>query len=148
MSVGPVEAFMTEDHVRLDRLLDAATEGPAIDVAAFAAFREGMLRHIAMEEKVLVPLLRGRSDWPHAAKLRADHGRIAKMLVPTPTHESCAALRELLGAHNPIEEGDAGLYAAVEAVADDPSAVLERLRAVPRVPVAPHYDGPLLRKTR
>ena len=144
MSVGPIEAFMTEDHVRLDALLEAATSG-AIDPEAFAAFREGMLRHIAMEEKVLVPLVRG-TDWPHARTLRVDHGAIAKMLVPTPTLTSCDELRALLARHNPLEEGPRGLYAVCDAAVPDSAAVVERLRAMPRVPVAPHYDGPLLRK--
>ena len=144
--VGPIERFMTEDHARLDELLRVATQGAAIDAAAFAEFREGMLRHIGMEEKVLVPILRGKSEWPHAKQLRADHGVIAKMLVPTPTPESLDALRALLARHNPIEEGKDGLYAECDAVAEDPAAVVERLRATPRVPVAPHYDGPLLRK--
>ncbi len=145
MSVGAIEAFMTEDHVKLDELLAAATSGEALDLEAFAAFREGMLRHIAMEEKVLVPLVRA-TEWPHARTLRVDHGAIAKMLVPSPTLASCDELRALLARHNPLEEGPEGLYAVCDAAAPDSAAVLERLRAMPRVPVAPHYDGPLLRK--
>ena len=147
-TVGPIEAFMTEDHARLDAFLAEATAGETIDAGKFAEFREGLLRHIGMEEKILVPLLRGRSDWPHAPVLRRDHGVIAKLLVPTPSASSCDALREVLSRHNPIEEGSSGLYAACDAAvgAEEAAAVVARLRAVPRVPVAKHYDGPLLRK--
>ena len=49
-AVGPIERFMVEDHVELDRLLAAATASEVIDDEIFATFRERLLRHIAMEE--------------------------------------------------------------------------------------------------
>lgn len=149
-TVGPIELFMAEDHARLDRMLLAATAGPVIDEVGYARFRHDLLRHIAMEEKVLLPdarARRGGAPLQMATQLRADHGAIAKLLVPSPTHAIVDSLREILARHNELEEGPAGLYAVCDALAgEDAAAVVERLRAQPSVPVAKHYDGPLLRR--
>jgi hypothetical protein len=143
---GLVETFMTADHARLDALLARSDEGDGVDAGAFDLFRRGILRHIAMEEKVLLRFARDRTGepLPIAARLRADHGQIARLLVPSPTREGCGRLRQVLASHNPLEEGEAGLYATCDALAGDESATLvERLRAVPEVPVAAYYDGPI-----
>ncbi|MEJ7754713.1 MAG: hemerythrin domain-containing protein [Candidatus Limnocylindrales bacterium] len=148
-NLGPIEQFMVEDHARLDDLLRAATTGPAIDEEAFARFRHDLLRHIGMEEKVLLPYARSRrggAPLPVAAALRADHGAIAKLLVRSPTAQSIDALRCILGRHNALEEGPDGLYAACDALAGDQApAVVGRLRQQPSVPVAKYYDGPRAR---
>jgi hypothetical protein len=47
----------------------------------------------------------------------------------------------VLARHNPLEEGADGLYAACDAFAGaDANAIVERLRAQPEAPQAPHYD--------
>ncbi len=147
---GPVEAYMTADHARLDALLRQADPGDGgIEPVAFDAFRRGLLKHIAMEEKVLIRFARDKrgSPLPIASRLRVEHGTIASLLVPTPTPELCDRLRAVLAAHNPLEEGADGLYAQCDALAGDgAAAVVERLRAMPEVPVAKHYDGPLLHR--
>ena len=110
--VGPIESFMTEDHVHLDRLLRAAQRSDGtIDFASYWHFRGGLLRHIAMEEKVLLPFARGKHGRPlaMAAQLREDHSEIAKLLVRSPTREIITALEGILGRHNRIEEGPRGL---------------------------------------
>jgi hemerythrin-like domain-containing protein len=57
--IGPIETFMTEDHTALDALLRRADhENGNVDREAYAEFRERLLRHIAMEEKILLPLAR------------------------------------------------------------------------------------------
>ncbi len=147
-TVGPIEALMTADHARLDALLRTATADDAIDLATFEEFREGLLRHIGMEEKILVPMLRDRgAPFVHARELRRDHGEIAKRLVPTPTIAACEALRQLLSVHNAIEEGASGLYAKCDEVAGaDAETIALALRGAPRVPLAPHYDGPLIKR--
>jgi hypothetical protein len=144
----PIEALMTEDHVRLDRLLARSErEDGTMDMVAYADFRRGLLRHIAMEEKVLLPFARARNGGEPlalASALRADHGRLARLLVPTPTPALCDQLRALIGRHNALEEGPDGLYAKCDALAGaDVESLVDRLRAQPEVPVAPHYDGPL-----
>jgi Hemerythrin HHE cation binding domain len=147
--VGPIEAFMTEDHVGVDReLLAAGRSDGTIDDEAYTRFRGGLLRHIAMEEKVLLPFARAKrgAPLPIAAQLRADHGAIAKLLVRTPTHALIASLREVLEQHNAIEEGPSGLYATCDLLAAEEAAdVVAQLRAQPPVPLAKYYDGPLHR---
>jgi len=145
--VGPIESFMTEDHVELDRLLRTAERADGtIDDEVYTRFRGGLLRHIAMEEKVLLPFVRAKLGAPFAVatQLRIDHSAIAKLLVRSPSRVVIAALEEVLATHNEIEEGPRGLYATCDALAgDDGLAVVDRLRAQPAVPLAKYYDGPL-----
>jgi hypothetical protein len=148
--IGPIEAFMTADHARLDALLRSSErDDGSIDPVPHGEFRAGLLRHIAMEEKVLLPFARakrGGDPLPIAQTLRTDHGRIARLLVPTPSRRSCDELRRVLEEHNPLEEGAGGLYETCDALAGDEAiAIVARLRAQPTVPLAKHYDGPLLR---
>lgn len=146
-TVGPIERFMTEDHARLDRLLRASEgAGGSIDEPTYSRFRHDLLRHIGMEEKVLLPFARARrrgAPLEVAPALRRDHGAIANVLVRSPSRASLDGLRELLGAHNALEEGPTGLYATCDAIAgDEAERVVERLRLQPQVPLAPYYDGP------
>jgi len=94
---GPIETFLTTDHVRIDELLAASErDDGTIDVEVFAAFRQALLKHIAMEEKVLVPLAkrkRSGDPLPIAEALRKDHGEIAALLVPRPSSRSFARCR-------------------------------------------------------
>jgi hypothetical protein len=141
---GPIGSFLTDDHARLDELMRCALRDPdTLDVAAFAEFRAGLLRHIAMEEKVLLPEVRARSGkpYPQARRLRADHAALAVLMVPPPTRELLAQIRGVLSEHNPLEEGPGGLYELAEQlVGDQYEVVLERLRATPAVRLAAHVD--------
>ena len=142
-SAGPIE-----DHGRLDRLLEAAiSSGEVIDLGSYDRFRRDLLRHIGMEEKVLLPFARTKragEPLPVAAALRADHARIAKLLTRAPTLSVVNSLREILARHNPLEEEPGGLYAACDGLAaGEAEEVVARLRAQPEVPVAKYYDGPL-----
>ncbi|MBK9265736.1 MAG: hemerythrin domain-containing protein [Polyangiaceae bacterium] len=144
---GPINTFLADDHARLDALLHRSVADPeAIDAAAYAEFRAGLLRHIAIEEKVLMPDARKRLGGEHlpvAKQLRADHSALAALLVPTPTHAIVEAIRGILEVHNQLEEGEDGLYATCERLAGpDIDDLVARLRAVPEVPVAAHFDGP------
>jgi hypothetical protein len=138
--------FLTHDHARLDELLGRASSGPTVDLEPYESFRAGLLRHIAMEEKVLIPEARRRNGGVPlelAKQLRADHAALAALLVPTPTLEIIATLRMVLAQHNPLEENAGGLYAMCEQLAGaDADAILARLRALPEVPLATHFDGP------
>jgi hypothetical protein len=143
---GPVHAMLSEDHARLDALLAQATDSDAIDPVAYAEFRGGLLRHIAMEEKVLFADVRARGAPELAAlvkQLHADHAAIASLLVPPPTRELIATLRSVLAEHNPLEEGQGGLYDACDAlVAEDAAAVISRMRGIPATRVSEHLDEP------
>jgi hypothetical protein len=53
---GAIYRMLAADHARLDRLLDRATAATGrIDPASYDGFRRGLLKHIAMEEKILLP---------------------------------------------------------------------------------------------
>jgi len=50
-----ITEYLLADHERLSALLAAATSRSAVDRDAFAAFRAGLLRHIAIEEYDVFP---------------------------------------------------------------------------------------------
>lgn len=146
MSRGVLHAFLADDHVRLDRLLVRVMANEHIDLVAYNEFRAGLLRHIAMEEKVLFAEASARrrgSPLPIAKLLHADHAALASLLVPSPTHELLRTARDILDDHNPLEEEDGGLYDTCEQLAGvDVQAVIARMRAVPSVRVSKHVDEP------
>jgi hypothetical protein len=52
---GKIYRYLADDHVRLEGLFQRATARPdSIDLETYAAFRAGLLKHIAMEEKILL----------------------------------------------------------------------------------------------
>lgn len=142
-----IHAFLAADHVRLRALLAAATADPSrIALEPYTAFRGGLLRHIAMEEKVLFRLTREQRDGdplPVTRQLHADHAAIASLLVPPPTHALLATLRDLLDEHDVLEEGPDGLYAECERLLGPELApVLALMHEIPPVRVAQHVDEP------
>lgn len=148
MPGGVLHRFLSDDHARLDALLRETLADPqALDLDAYARLRGGLLRHIGMEERVLLRDARRRragEPLPVAARLRADHSALAALLVPSPTRALLETLRGLLDEHNRIEEGPGGPYDACDALAaDEAEQVLALLRAAPEVRQAPHFDGPL-----
>ncbi len=143
----PITRFLAFDHERLDALLARAVrDRGAFDRAAFDAFRAGLLRHIAIEEKVLFPAVRAaRGGEPHPdwRRLRIDHGALTSLLVPPPTEELVGEIRAILGPHNLVEEAPGALYETCDALLrDGAAALLERMRSYPAVKVAPYRDGP------
>ncbi|HUP47104.1 MAG TPA: hemerythrin domain-containing protein, partial [Thermoanaerobaculia bacterium] len=68
--------------------------------------------------------------------------------MPPPTSFDVAKIREILAIHNVMEEGDGGLYEIMESLAgDDLASLLARVHAIPEVPVAPHTDTPVVRRS-
>jgi hypothetical protein len=141
----PITRHLCADHARLEALLDAATRAEPYDLSRYAEFRRGLLRHIAIEEKLLLPAAQeapGGLPLPVAARLRLDHGAIAALLVPTPTPRIVATLRHILARHNPIEEGDGGLYATCDALlAARAAELVAAMEKYPDVAVSPHNDS-------
>ncbi len=137
--------LLSEDHARLDALLEKAARPPGeIDLAAFDPFRRGLLRHIAMEEKVLLPAARRvlGEQLPDFLRLRADHGRFTLLMVPTPTRARVEELKALLAAHNELEERDGGVYQqCVQLLGDEADEVERQMREYPEVPVRPYNDA-------
>jgi len=146
---GKIHCYLAGDHDRLDALLERAMSDPAnIDAAAYAQFRAGLLKHIAMEEKVLLPAAqkaRGGDALPIAARLRLDHGALTALLVPSPTASTVAAIRAVLKFHNPIEEDPGGVYDQCETlVGAEAEPILNELKNYREVKVLPHVDSPFV----
>jgi hypothetical protein len=143
--MGPLAALLCLEHGRIEADLRAAASDPArFDSTSFEAARVALLRHIAVEEKILLPFARRRQGAPLAiaARLRKEHGAIASLLVPTPDAALVGELLALLAAHDALEEGPGGVYEQVEALAGaELDELLERARALPAPPPAPHFDG-------
>ena len=139
--------FFEADHRRIEELFDRATANSEhVDATVYAEFRKGILRHIAMEEKYVIPaILAGRDGTPlHIARqLRFEHGAIAALLVPPPGKGVIEVLRRVMIHHHHLEEGSGGLYESCEhyasSVAED---VLKKSEGLPEVPVLPHNPAP------
>jgi hypothetical protein len=152
MSEESISAFLSADHDRLDGLLEAALARPGeVDRSRYDEFRGGLLRHIALEEKILLPAARaarGGEPLVQERRLRIEHGAIAALLVPTPTPGIAAELRKILGPHNVIEDGAGGVYETCDALlAEESGGIVERMRAYPPVKVARYQDGPRVCRT-
>lgn len=141
-----VYRYLANDHRRLEELLRRATiaEG-SIEPNAYMEFRGGLLRHIGMEEKILLPAAqtaRGGEPLPVASKLRLDHGALSGLLVLTPTQAIVAAIRSILQSHNPLEEGPDGVYSQCERLDGfDSDQILVRLQNYPPVAMAAYTDN-------
>jgi hypothetical protein len=146
VKTGPIQDLLSRDHDRLEELLEAVSGDQRIDHERFHEFRAGLLRHIGMEEKILLPAakrLRGGEALPAARQLRLDHAALAALLVPTPTPVIIGRLRALLHVHNGLEEGDEGVYARCEhLVGEEGDALLREMRSARPVKLAPYQDGP------
>ena len=144
---GVLYKYLSDDHVRLDALLNRAVATPGvIDMEPFAEFRKGILRHISMEEKIVLPAI---SNWQGgkkaaiAERLRLDHGAIVSLLVPPPSRSIVLTLKHIFEVHNPLEEQEGGLYELFETLAGpEAEAMLGTLKAAPAVPVLPHNEKP------
>ena len=144
---GPITAFLVKDHGRLEALLQSAVaQAGSVDQRTYDRFRAGLLRHIGMEEKILLPAaqrIRGGAPLPIASKLRLDHGAIASLLMPPPTAAIVATIRAVLEVHNTIEEGPGGLYETCDELAGSEAArLLAKLQAAPELAVLPCSDSP------
>lgn len=147
-----ITEYLLADHERLSALLVAATSGPDFDRDAFAAFRAGLLRHIAIEEKVLFPAARrarGGEPLSRAHDLRIEHAALTSLLVPSPDAALCAEIISILHPHDAVEEGPDGVYVECEILMTEKksAALLASARAFPVVPTSAHFDGPTAHRT-
>ena len=141
-----ISGWLTADHRRLEACLaQALARRDAVDAVAYGEFRRGLLRHIAIEEKILLPAAHEAAGVPleAAQRLRLDHGAIAALLVPSPTPAVIATLQAILDGHNAVEEGPSGVYAACDRLLGERARQLvERMASQPMPPASPHNDGP------
>ncbi|MGZ7040876.1 MAG: hemerythrin domain-containing protein [Thermoanaerobaculia bacterium] len=146
--VKPLHDFLSNDHDRLDVLLAACTRRDGtVDMDQYTEFRRGLLRHIAIEEKVLFPAIRAKQGSSELIEqLHRDHAALAALLVPPPAAAEIEQIRGILREHNPLEEEADGLYEIAEQVAgSELSAMVAAANAMPIVPVAPHVDTAITR---
>lgn len=142
---GKIHRYLADDHRRLDGLLERSlAPSGVVDREAYAQFRSGLLKHIAIEEKILLPTarrLRGQ-PLPVAAKLRLDHGALTALLVPPPTALVIAAIRAILKSHNRLEEEPGGMYDQCEDLAGaEAEEILRQLQNYPEVKALPNVDN-------
>jgi hypothetical protein len=65
------------------------------------------------------------------------------LMVPPPTRAIINTIRSILRVHNALEEQEGGVYNVCEQVAGpEAEDLLERLKAVPSVPLHPFNDQP------
>src|SRR6516225_4824839 len=127
-----IRRYLSDDHARLEAALQRGD---------YEEFREGLLRHIGIEQKILFPIVSG---WQFVERLHLDHGALAALLVLTPTPAILTAIRTILDNHNPIEEGSGGLYEECDRrLGDGVDEVLKQIRNYPAVRVAKHVDSQL-----
>jgi len=146
---GVLYQYLSNDHDRLDDLLERATAKPGvIDSKTYADFRKRLLRHISIEEKIVLPAIarwRGGQKAAFADRLHLDHGAIVALMVPPPSPSIILTLKSVFAVHNPLEENSGGLYDIFETLAGaETETMLEELKAAPAVPVLPHNPKPEL----
>ena len=108
---------MAAEHLRLDGSLDLMQSRKRnANVETYQIFRETLLRHIRIEERILLQMAQERNDCKPlalAARLRLDHGDLAAMTMLPPTPKALAAVRTVLKVHNPLEDGPGGALRAM-----------------------------------
>ncbi len=145
--LGPLARFLTDDHARIEALLRRAEAEPdKVGRDVYDAFRAGLLKHIDMEEKILLPAIQHRrcgEPLPVAARLRLDHGALASLLMLPPRPRVVSAIKTILAAHNKLEEGPDGLYAICETLlGTEVDDILDQLHTTSEVSAAPPSDSP------
>lgn len=148
-----IAEYLIDDHAALHELLTRAAADPArFDHEAFARFRSRMLRHMAIEEKILFPdarARRGGDPLPMARRLRIEHAAIAMLTLPTPSPSLVGEIGQLLLLHIGAEEGPGGAFEQHAALAsrEDQVRLARIAREHPEVRTPPSKDAPDLVRT-
>lgn len=143
----PLYHFFTNDHRRIEALLEKATENlNEIEMEFYHQFRTGLLTHIKMEEKILFPAAQKANNGtplPITAQLRLEHGAITSLMTIPPTPELIKVLWYILEKHDIREEEPGGMYDACEALTQSQTTfLLEQLNNTTIVPVHPPNPAP------
>jgi len=148
-SFDSVTALLGADHDRLDAILANVKKGlregdRGAAASDFAAFREGLERHIVAEEEVLFPVFEehtGVRDAGPTAVMRMEHVQIRELLAElaallggdgSESHTTpMASLTALLAAHNGKEERI--LYPMIDSALGDEASrrgLVDRIQAL------------------
>lgn len=138
----PLHHFFTEDHHRIETLLNKATPATGeINLEYYLLFRAALLRHIKMEETILFPAVKKVSadTMQHTiAKFRTEHGALTSLMVPTPTLTLIKVVKQVLQQHDFEEEKPGGLYDVCEALTkNETENLLQLLKQTPEIPLNP-----------
>lgn len=140
MRMASITEYLTNDHERLDRLLEALLAQTSIDDGIYLEFKQGLLQHIRFEETILLPAAReanGGKPLALSARLRLDHGALAALLVPPPTVKILMAIRIILNVHNRLEEGANGVYMVCSRLlANRSEQIISYFKSLPPIPLA------------
>ena len=144
---GELSSYFVADHRRLENLLERTVASRhALDEGSYAEFRAGLLKHIGMEEKILLPAVRRMQQGvPHryAGTLRLEHGAFASLLVPPASRKIVAVFFTIMNHHNELEEGKDGLYLECERLmGNNYHELMLQVQNYPEVPVMPHVGTP------
>ncbi len=142
-----IHQFFTNDHRRIEKLLDNATQDPnEINMEHYNRFRSGILTHIKMEEKILFPAAQKANNGvplPKFAQLRLEHGAITSLMVPPPFAELIIVLKYILDKHDLVEEEPGGVYEVCESLTKyQVDELLTRLKETPVVPTIAFNPAP------
>lgn len=106
------------------------------DAESYQKFRGALLRHIGIEEKILILELRAVGiEPPMAAQLKIDHSAFVGLLVPPPDDQIFDRISELSRLHDPLEEGEEGLYPLADRHLKNIPEILERIAQAPIPPM-------------
>ena len=141
-----IRQFLAADHRRLDALLERTGEcRTPEELAAYDGFRRGILKHIGIEEKILLTAaarLRG-TPLEQAARLRLDHGAIVSLLMPIPTSMIIRAIRTVLDrAQSHRRRRRRRLRHLRELATAEHAELLAKILAAPEVPTHPNATTP------
>ncbi|HOZ90830.1 MAG TPA: hemerythrin domain-containing protein [Bacteroidia bacterium] len=138
--------FFTNDHHRLEKLLDKAITTPEIDMTFYMPFRSGLLRHIKMEENILFPAAKAidaNKIQEILPQFRLEHGALTALMVPPPTPDLIKVIKHILEKHDFEEEKPGGLYDVCELLTQSQTQeLLNQLEKTPEVPLHPPNPTP------
>jgi hypothetical protein len=145
---GEIHKYFAEDHRRLKKLLESAfAQDGKINDSDYSEFRSGLLKHIALEEKILLPAIQKANDgahYPSAAQFRLEHGAIAALMVLPPSISVKNVLLGILEHHNKREELIPGLYHDCDsALVKSLEPIMQNVRNYPDVPLMPYNNSQL-----
>jgi hypothetical protein len=142
-----LRAWLARDHEEIIALSLDARAPDGIDTEAYERFRERLLRHIGIEERLLFPMVEHADAGPLVTaidELRIDHAALVSLLVPTPDPVLAQEIAGLLELHDELEDRSGGIYDQCMALLDDDTADAILFEACECLPVqtAKYFDGP------
>lgn len=132
---SPLTRLLVAQHSGGLLELEACAGASGVVLERFEVFRRGLLRHVAIEEVLVLPALRralGHTPMFHNAN-RKDHAALVALCVTWPTREWLEDLRELLLHHQRVEEAPLGFYALVDQYLGSDPSLLHAVASFPQL---------------